>query len=71
MRDLRSHMHLERIIYIGETRRNVEIQWKEHEDTYKDSELVNYLKSYSGHSFTWKVLFSASTDDRIKKNVET
>ena len=56
--------------YIGKTRRNVEINWKEHEDTHKDSKPANYLRNYSGHSFTWKFLFSSSTNDRLRKNIE-
>ena len=31
--------------YIGETVRNVEIRWQEHEDTQKDSEPAKHLKN--------------------------
>ena len=38
-------------------------------DTHKDSMPANILKNHSGYSFTLKVLFSASTDDCVRKNI--
>ena len=38
--------------YIGETVRNVEIRWQEHEDTQKDSEPAKHLKN-NPNSFTY------------------
>ena len=38
--------------YIGETVRNVEIRWQEHEDTHKDSEPAKHLKNNPTQSFT-------------------
>ena len=37
--------------YIGETARNVEIRWQEHEDTQKYSEPAKHLKKSPTHSF--------------------
>ena len=56
--------------YIGETVRNVEIRWQEHEDTQKYSELEKLLKNNPTHSFTWKVLLPASSIRRIRQNME-
>ena len=56
--------------YIGETVRNVEIRWQEHEDTQKDSEPAKHLKNNLTHSFIWKVLLPASSIRRIRQNME-
>ena len=56
--------------YIGETARNVEIRWQEHEDVQKDSEPAKHLKNNPTHSFTWKVLLPASSIRRIRQNME-
>ena len=55
---------------IGETVRNIEIIWQEHEDTQKDSEPVKHLKNNPTHSFTWKTLLPASSIRRIRQNME-
>ena len=47
--------------YIGETVRNVEIRWQEHEDTQKDSEAAKDLKNNPTHSCTLKVLLPVSS----------
>ena len=56
--------------YIGETVRNGEIRWQEHEDTQKGSEPVKHLKNNPTHSFTWKVLLPASSIRHIRQNME-
>ena len=56
--------------YIGETVRNVEIRWQEHEDTQKDSEPAKHLKNNPTHSFTWKVFLSVSSIRRIRQNMK-
>ena len=56
--------------YIGETVRNVEIRWQEHEDTQKHSEPAKHLKNNSARSFTGKVLLPASSIKRIRPNME-
>ena len=56
--------------YIGETVRNVEIRWQEHEDTQKDSEPAKHLKNNPTHSFIWNVLLPVSSIRRIRQNME-
>ena len=56
--------------YVGDTVRNVEIRWQEHEDTQKDSDPAKHLKKNPTHSFTSKVLLPASSIRRIRQNVE-
>ena len=53
--------------YIGETRRNIELRWEEHENTSKDSEPANHLKENLIHKFSWKILFAAPQNKRIRK----
>ena len=50
---LRRYMLFSRIIH-GETVRNVEITYQEHEDAQKDSEPALRLKNSPTHLFTWK-----------------
>ena len=57
--------------YIGETVRNVEIRWQEHEDTQKYSEPAKILKNNPTHSFTWKVLLPASLIKSMRQNMKT
>ena len=56
--------------YIGETVRNVEIRWQEHEDTQKDLEPSKHLKNNPTHSFIWNVLLLATSIRRIRQNME-
>ena len=56
--------------YIGETRRNVELRWEEHENTSKDSKLAKHLKENLSHKFSWKILFAAPENKRIRKIYE-
>ena len=56
--------------YIGETIRNVQIRWKEHEDPRKDSEPAKHLYEFPNHKFTWKVLLPASKNYRQRRNLE-
>ena len=57
--------------YIGETKRNVETRWKEHENINKDSEPAKHLREYPTHSFKWKVLLNAPNNTRTRKNIES
>ena len=56
--------------YFGETRRNVQLRWKEHENTSKDCESVAHLKENLTHKFCWKILFAAPENKRIPKILE-
>lgn len=56
--------------YIGETARNVEVRWKEHNSLQGSSEPSRHLQSHPDHAFSWKVLFSAPLNTRERKNLE-
>ena len=56
--------------YIGETKRNVEVRWKEHDDPRGKSEPAKHLYESPTHSFSWRVLMSAPQNTRIRKNLE-
>ena len=56
--------------YTGETKRNIEIRWENHLDINKISEPSRYLKSNLTHAFRWKVLITATINDRIRKNLD-
>ena len=56
--------------YIGETKRNVEVRWGEHDDTKGKSEPAIHLKQNPSHSFSWNILMSASQNTRVRKNLE-
>ena len=56
--------------YIGETKRNVETRWSEHNDPRGKSEPANHLAENNGHSFTWKVVINAPQNIRFRKNLE-
>ena len=56
--------------YVGETVRNVEIRWAEHDSLKGKSEPSKHLKSNNGHAFTWKILSSAPKNTRERKNLE-
>ena len=60
------------INYIGETKRNVETRWKEHNNPSKNSEPAKHLlvQENSDHFFTWKVLLSAPKNTRLRKYLE-
>ena len=57
--------------YIGETVRKVEIRWREHEDTQKQTEPAKHLKNNSTRLFTGKVLLPALSIKRIRPNMES
>ena len=57
-------------LYIGETKRNVQVRWKEHNDPRGKSEPAKHLYENPNHSFTWSVIMSAPQNTRIRKNLE-
>ena len=57
-------------IYIGETKRNVELRWSEHDDPRGKSEPANHLFHNPTHSFHWSIIMNASQNTRIRKNLE-
>ena len=56
--------------YIGETKRNVELRWDEHNDAQKSSEPAKHLFHHPTHSFTWSIIMSAPQNIRVRKNLE-
>ena len=55
--------------YIGETIRNVEEAWSEHDSTDNKSEPAKHLADNEEHSFLWSILFAAPKDGRTRKNL--
>ena len=62
--------HIRGETYISETRRNVELRLEEHENTSKDSESPKHSKENLSHTFSWKILFAATENKRIRKILE-
>ena len=56
--------------YIGETERNVEIRWKEHNNPNGISEPSKHIKNNINHVFEWKILCNAPKNSRSRKNLE-
>ena len=56
--------------YIGETVRNSDTRWNEHESVTGKSEPAKHFVSNSSHKFTWKVLASAPRHFRKRKILE-
>jgi len=56
--------------YVGETKRNVEVRWREHNDIRKDSEPAKHLRDNPTHQFEWKTLQAAPKNYRPRKNLE-
>ena len=56
--------------YIGETKRNVEVRWQEHNDPRGNSEPAKHLYQNPTHSFTWRVFMNAPQNTRVRKNLE-
>ena len=56
--------------YIGETKRNVEVRYSEHNDPSVNSEPSKRLHQNINCVFTWSVISSAPKSDRTRKNLE-
>ena len=56
--------------YVGETIRNVEIRWAEHNSLKGKSEPSKHLQDNVDHAFTWRILSSAPKNTRERKNLE-
>ena len=56
--------------YIGETKRNAEVGWNEHNNPTKNSEPSKHLRSNINHCFTWVVISNAPKKAKTKKNLE-
>ena len=58
-------------VYIGETKRNFEVRWSEHEDIRKDSQPAKHLSNYPDHKFEWKIISHALKNQKLRKNIES
>ena len=56
--------------YIGETIRNVEERWSEHNSVDNKSEPAKHLADNKEHSFLRSILLDDSKDGRTRKNLE-
>lgn len=56
--------------YVGETKRNAEIRWREHQSNDGKSEPAKHLQKHPGHSFEWKILSKAPRDTKKRKVLE-
>ena len=56
--------------YIGETKRNAEVRWNEHNNPTKSSEPSKHLRSNINHYFTWAVISNAPKNAKTRKNLE-
>ena len=56
---------------MGETKRNVKTRWNEHENPNKDSEPAKHLRKFPDHKFDWKILFTAPTNAKLRKILES
>ena len=57
--------------YIGETKRNVETWWNEHENPNKDSEPAKHLRDFPDHKLYWKILLMALANTKLCKILES
>ena len=57
--------------YIGETNRNVETRWAEHNDPRKKSEPSRHLNKNIDHTFDWIILMTAPKYEQQRKNLES
>ena len=56
--------------YIGETIRNSEIRWNEHEDIHKESEPAKNLRKNPKCKFKWETVLQPAKSYRQRKNLE-
>ena len=56
--------------YIGETIRNVEIRWKEHNIPSDKSNPSKHINSHIDHIFTWSIICNAPTNKFKRKIIE-
>ena len=57
-------------IYIGETNRNVEVRWSEHQHPNHKSEPARHLRENISHTFTWTILAHAPPKEKLRKYLE-
>ena len=57
--------------YIGETKRNSEVRWDEHNDVNGKSESAKQLRNNQSHKFDWKILSRAPQRYKDRINLES
>ena len=57
--------------YVGQTKRNVEVRYLEHNHPSGKYEQSKHLHQNNNHVFTWSVICSTPKSDRKRKNLET
>ena len=57
--------------YIGETKRNAEVRWNEHNNVTKSLEPSKHLRSNINHCFTWAVISNAPKNSKTRNNLKT
>ena len=58
------------VTYIGETKRNVEVRWGEHNSSNEKSEPSKHLVANPDHEFNWAIIDRASRNGRKRKILE-
>ena len=56
--------------YIGETIRNIETRWKEHNTPSDKSNPSKHINSHLDHIFTWSIICNALTNKFKRKIME-
>ena len=56
--------------YIGETERNMEKCWSEHNNPTEKNEPARHLSNNIGHLFAWEILMPAPKEKRTRKILE-
>ena len=56
--------------YIGETKRNAEVRWNDHNNPTKSSELSKHFQRNINYYFTWTVISDAPKNAKTRKNLE-
>ena len=56
--------------YVGETKRNCEVRWREHCSTKKMSEVGDHLLLNPGHTVNWEILTSDPKQVNKRKILE-
>ena len=56
--------------FIGESKRNAEVRWNEHNNPTKSLEPSKHLRSNINHYFTWIAISNALKNANTRKNLE-
>ena len=58
------------VSYIGETERNVEVRWGEHNRPFGTTEPSRHIANNVNHVFNWTIVSNAPKEKRFRKNLE-